>query len=246
MSTKGRYRGGVATWFDNVTGETTLDAHPVNFEDDFLGAGSSAAFPTTATVGSAWIKKIVGVAPPTVASVANAADGQFAAALTATSEKQDAALYQGDSLAFDGSAGALFECRAKLSVLPSAAQVQMVLGLQSAWIDGPDNASFYCGFGFLGNGNVIIRTKDGVTTNAIASSVTVLNTEWHNYQVDMSDPTNVIFYVDGQNLATTSPITFAATGANAIMQPYVSAYKASGTGVGTLTVDFIAARCNRT
>lgn len=248
MGTRGKYIAGNATMFDTVTGETTFSASALFFEDDFVGAGHTAGVPAAGApvAGYAWVKKIVGAAPPTVAFVSNGVGGQLAATLTSTSEKQDAALYMGDNLGFDVTKGLIWEARAQLSVLPSAAQVQMVLGLQSAWIDGPDNASFYLGFGFLANGTILLRSKDGVTTNAVNSGLpAVLNTEWHIYKVDASDVTNVIFSVDGVPIATASPISFAAVGANAVLQGYASAYKASGVGVGTLTLDNMQLRANR-
>ena len=38
---------------------------------------------------------------------------------------------------------------------------------------------------------------------------------------------------------------FAATGSGAVLQPYCSVYKASGTGVGTLAIDVIQASADR-
>lgn len=248
MGTRGKYVGGNSTMFDTVTGETTFSAAALFFEDDFVGAGHTAGVPAAGApvAGYPWVKKIVGAAPPTVAFVSNGAAGQIAATLTSTSEKQDAALYMGDNLGFDVTKGLIWEARAQLSVLPSVAAVQMVMGVQSAWIDGPDNASFYLGFGFLGNGTILLRSKDGVTTNAVNSGLAaVLTTDWHIYKVDASDVTNVIFSVDGIPIATTTPISFAATGANAVLQGYAAAYKASGVGVGTLTLDNMQLRTNR-
>ena len=247
MGTKSKYIGGNATYFDSVTGETTFSAAALFFEDDFVGAGHSAGVPAAGSpvAGYPWVKKIVGAAPPTVAFNSNAAGGQVAAALTATSEKQDAALTMNDNLGFDVTKGLIWEARMNLSVLPSAAQVQMVAGVQSAWIDGPDNASYYLGFGFLGNGTILLRSKDGVTTNAVNSGQAVNAGDWHTYKVDATDPTNVSFSVDGLTVVTASPISFAAVGANAVLQGYAAAYKASGTGVGTLTLDNMQIRANR-
>jgi hypothetical protein len=89
---------------------------------------------------------------------ANAAGGQAAATIDSTSEKQEATLYHGDSLAFDVTKGLVFECRVQLKTLPSAAAVEAVWGLQSAWIDSPDNDSYNAGFGATGSGVVNMRT----------------------------------------------------------------------------------------
>jgi hypothetical protein len=230
-------------YYDVSTFEITDLNSPLQFDDDFIGGGHSAGIPAAGspTAGYPWVKKIVGVAPPTVALVNNAAGGQIACALTATSEKQDAALYWNDSLSLDATKGLMWQCRAQLSVLPSAAGVQAVMGLSSAWIDGPDNASKYIEFGATASGAILLRSQDGTTQNSVASGVTVLATDFHVYAIDVSDPTDVKFFIDGVQVSATGAIKFAATGANAILQSYQSVYKPSGTGVATLTLDAISA-----
>src|SRR5579872_1244121 len=115
--------GNQLEFYDQSTQELTWIASPLYFDDDFIGAGHSAGIPAAGapTAGYPWVKKIVGAAPPTVALVANGAGGQIACTLTATSEKQDAALYWNDSLSLDATKGLVWQCRAQLSVLPSAA-----------------------------------------------------------------------------------------------------------------------------
>jgi len=237
--------GGVQQFFDVVTGETVNVNQPIFFQEDFIGAGHTASIPTTPTVGDPWIQKIVGAAPPTVGAVANAAGGQIALTLTSASQKQDAVLYQGDALNFDVTKELMWEARVNLSVLPSAAGVQTVFGLSSAWIDGPDNASYYLEFGATANGNIILRSQDGVTQNAISSAITVIAGAWHIYRIDATDVTNIGFYIDNVRADTPGSIAFAATGANAILQSYQSVYKPSGTGVATTIVDKIDISANR-
>lgn len=244
MGTRARYEGGILReWDDQQQYETVFSNAPLFFQEDFIGAGHNAGVPAAGApvAGYPWVKKIVGAAPPTVALVANAAGGQIACTLLANSEKEDAALYWNDNLSFDLTKKANFEVRAALSVPPSAAGVQMVAGFQSAWIDGPDNASFYIGFGATANGNLLLRSKDGVTTSAIAALLNgagiALDTGFHVFRIDITDPTDVGFYYDGNRVNASGTIKFAATGTNAILQPYVSVYKPSGTGVATLTVD---------
>ncbi len=246
MPTKAKYVAGVQTFFDSVSFETVAKMSPVVFADDFVGAGS-LVIPAagSAESGVPWTKKIVGAAPPTVAGVANAIGVQVACALTAASEKQDAALYWGDQKGLDVTKGLVFETRVQLSVLPSAAGVQAVFGLSSNWIDGPDSAGQYLQFGATANGNILIRSQDGATQNSIASGITVVNTEWHTFRIDATDVTDVKFFIDGMQVSANGAVAFAATGANAVLQPYVAMYKPSGTGVGTLTADYVKAWMNR-
>jgi hypothetical protein len=246
MSTKAKYIAGIQTFFDSASFETVTKMSPVIFYDDFLGAGS-LIIPAagSAESGVPWTKKIVGAAPPTVAGVANAIGGQIACVLTAVNEKQDAALYWGDQKGLDVTKGLVFETRVQLSVLPSATGVQAVFGLSANWIDGPDNASQYLEFGTTANGNILIRSQDGVTQNSIATGITVLNTEWHTFRIDATDITDVKFFIDGVQVSANGAMAFAATGANAVLQPYLAMYKPSGTGLGTLTTDYVKAWMNR-
>ncbi len=234
--------------FDASTQETIQRYTAATFEDDFIGPSHAAGIPTVITLGYPWIQKIVGAAPPTVGVVANASGGIMQIALTAASQKQDADLYCGDVLNWDATKSATFETRLAMSVLPTTL-VEVVFGLRSAWIDGPDNATAYIDFQMLASGLVNCRALDGVTSaQSVSSGVTLVASAYHNFRFDAADPTNVGFYIDGVKVSPvppTAPITFAATGATAILQPYFSCYKASGTGVGTMLIDSVQCGVNR-
>lgn len=237
--------GDAQSLYDAATFETIQRYSAVTLDEDFTGPGFSS-IPTSATAGCAWIKKTVQTGgTPTVAPVANAPAGIIRAALDATSEKQEATLYAADVLNWDMTKSAIVEARIANHVLPSAAAVEMVFGLQSAWIDGPDNASFYAQFQQLASGVVNMRTKDGVNTKSNAAGVTMTVDAFHIFRIDATDPTNVRFFIDGNEVSTPGQMTFAATGASAILQPYVSVYKASGVGVGTIDLDMVQLGMNR-
>lgn len=247
MTTRAKYIGGVQQFFDDAFNmEVVHRMAPLWYRDDFLGAGA-AVIPAAgaAESGVDWVKKIVGAAPPTVASVANGANGQIACTLTATSEKQDALAYWNDSKAIDATKGAVFEARVQLSVLPSAAGVQAIVGLASNWIDGPDNNTCYVEFGATANGALLIRSFDGVTTKSVASGITLLNTDWAVLRIDATDVTDVKFFINGVQVSATGLVNFAATGSLAVLQPHIQAYKPSGTGVGTITADYVKVWQNR-
>jgi hypothetical protein len=246
MSDKARVHARLNTgnqfeFYDTTTFEVVQVNAPLQFGDDFLGGGHTAGIPAAGApvAGYPWVKKIVGAAPPTVALVANGQFGQIAMALAATSEKEDAALYWNDNLSIDATKGAIWQARAQLSVLPSVAGVLATMGLHSPWIDGPNSAAEYVHFQANGNGNILMQAFDGTNTYSFATAVTVLATDWHIYRIDCSDVTDIKFFIDGVQQNTTGQIKFGATGAAAILQAYNSMYKASGTGVGTLTLDSI-------
>jgi hypothetical protein len=246
MTTKSKYAAGVLTLYDGTTHERVLPVSPILFYQDFLGAGFES-FPAagSAAPGADFVKKIVGAGPPTVAGVSKAIGGQVACVLTATSEKQDAVLYWDDNLALDATKGLVFEARAQLSVLPSAAGVQAVWGVASNWIDGPDNNTAYLEFGATASGAILIRSFDGTTQNSIFSGVTVQPTEWHVYRIDATVLTDVKFFIDGVQVTAAGVINWAAAGTLAVLQPYLAAYKPSGAGLATLTLDFVRAWMNR-
>lgn len=245
MTTRSKYTGGRLDFIDSATHERVLPVAPVLFYDDFLGAPTVVPAAGSPESGMLWCKKIVGAAPPTVAGVANAIGGQVACTLTSTSEKQDAALYWNDQKGIDVTKGAIFEARFQLSVLPSAAGVQAVVGLASNWIDGPDNNTCYLEIGATASGALLIRSFDGTTTVSAAANVTLLATDWAIVRIDATDPTDVKMFANGAQVTTTGQINFAATGTLAVLQPYAAMYKPTGVGVGTLTVDYVRAWGNR-
>lgn len=216
-----------------------IDA-PLQFVDDFIGGGHTAGVPAAGapSAGYPWVKKIVGAAPPTVALVNNGAGGQMAMALTATSEKEDAALYWNDNLSIDVTKGAVWQARAQLTTLPTLL-AQATMGLHSAWIDGPDNAAEYIHFAAAGNGTILMQAYDGTNTYSISTGLTVANTDWHIYRIDCTVLTDIKFFIDGNQVSANGAVAFGATGANAVLQAYASMYKASGAGLGQLTLDAI-------
>jgi hypothetical protein len=251
MTTRSKYRSNILTFFDDATNETVLPMAPLLFADDFIGAGHTAGIPAAGSpaAGYPWVKKIVGAAPPTVALASNASGGQVQLALAATSEKEDAVLYWNDNLAIDVTKIAVWEARVALSVLPSAAGVQAVFGLAAAWIDGPDNNVKYLEFGCTANNTLLVRSQDGTTQASVAALnagvAVTLDTAFHTFRISAENPADVAFYFDGNRVNATGSIGYAATGANAILQPYAAVYKPSGTGLATMLIDKVDVWSNR-
>jgi len=248
MSTKAQTYpySGYATWLESTTHERVFIGAPISFTDDFLGAGPGAGVPAAGSpvLGYPWVKKLQGT-PTGVAIVANGLGGLMQCALAATSEKEEATLYQNDQLTWDSTKTIIYQSRVKLSVLPSATGVEAVWGLSSAWIDGPDNATYYIEFGITGSGGGLnMRVQDGVSQRAVSTGYTV-DTNFHLYRSEMDTSGDLHFYVDGTEYSTsTSPLTWGAT--SAPLQLYHSVYKPSGTGVATMVTDSINAWSPRT
>lgn len=245
MSTKARYNAGTQVFYDPAQSyEHPFAMAPMFYDEEFTGGGKAGGtFPTSATAGSDWVKKLTNAG--TVAGVANGAGGQVACALAVTSEIEDAILNWGDQRALDVTKGLVVEMRAQLTVLPSLAGAQAVWGVGANFISGPDNITQYLQFGATANGAILLRSKDGTTTNAIASGVTVLTTEWHIYRIDATNLADIKYFIDGVQVSATAAVSFVATGANAVLQPYMGMGKTASAALGTLTVDYFRAWSNR-
>ena len=239
-TTRGKHRNGVLTFFDSVSFEEMLPVAPLVFADDFLGAGS-VVVPAggSAETGNPWAKKIVGAAPPTVAGVADAANGVMQCAMTSSSQAQTATLYHDDQRGFSVEQGLVFECRAKLSVLPTLVG-EIQFGLIGNYNAVPDSVAESIVFDADGSGLINCATDDATTDSGpISSGVTATAAQWKVYRIDMVDVTNVLFFIDGVGVATGTTFAYAATGANAILQPGFQCYKASGAGLGDIQVDYV-------
>lgn len=238
MSTKSHFLNGILRFYDGITGEDVLPLAPIVFHDDFLPATAGAAIPTSLAAGSPWIAKLVKtVGSPTVAGGGSKANGTVTATIDNTSEKQEATLYNGDVRDFVLGQGCTFESYVKIGTLATGV-AEIVVGLTAAWADGPNSIANSAYFSISG-GAITCRVNDNSNAISAASGVTVDNTGFHLLKIDFSDLTNILFYIDGTRVAQSTTFAFTGNAAAQLMQAYVSAYKASGTGVASIEVDMI-------
>jgi len=236
MTTRARYNGGLLEYYESLTHERFPVGAPVVFIDDFLGAGVAVPAAASAESGVPWVKKIVGNA--TLAIAADSTNGELSCALDATSEKQNAEAYFNDELQFHVQQGLVFEARFKASVLPTG-NAEMVIGLISNWADGLDNATYSVFATLDGSGEIICEKDDNASDESTTSGVTLTNAEYAIVRIDCTDYADIKFYVNGSRVAESNTFDWAASSANSKVQPVVGCYKASGTGVGTLLVDYV-------
>jgi hypothetical protein len=237
---------GRQVFYDGATFETLKAMFPVVYYDDFLGAGKVVVPAAgSAESGMDWVKKIVGAAPPTVAGAADAAGGVVQCALTSGSQKQDAGLYMDDQRNFDITKGLIFEARIKVTVIPTLV-AEVIVGLVDDWSDGLiDSATYQISFNLDGAADIRCQSDDNATDRDADSGIDAATGTWNILRIDCTDVTDIKFFIDGAGVATGTTFPFAATGANAILQPYVGLYKASGAGVGTVQVDYVKIWQNR-
>lgn len=210
---------------------------PVTFYDDFIG--SDVAIPAAASPesGCRWVKKIVGTT--TLVGGADALNGTMVCTLDATSEKQEASAYFNDELTWSALQNCVIEFKFTPTVLPTG-NGELYLGVSSAWADGPRDGATYSAFIVLdGSGAIVCESDDNATDATTAAGVTLINTSSCIVRIDCTAAATlgVKFYVNGSLVKTSA--AWAASAANSHVQPMFGAYKVSGTGLGTLTVDYV-------
>lgn len=233
---------GRQVFYDGVTFETLMNGYPVQFYDDFIGA--DVVIPAFGSVesGVAWAKKIVGAAPPTVAKVADGVNGSVLCSLTADDQKQDAVLAMNDELMFSIAQGAIFECRATFTTLPTLSAKSMI-GLFGAWKDG--GSDYRVGFEIPAGGVVTCESDDNTTDTSAASTITLVASTYNIFRIDCTDQADIKFYIDGVRVCESTTFNNAANASNSKVQPHAGLYKASSAGVGVLSVDYIKVFQNR-
>lgn len=247
MGTKANWKGNILQFYDTAYGyEHPARMAPVQFYDDFCGADAVIPASGSDESGCKWTKKIVLTAgTPTVAKVADAAGGVVQCALDATNEKQDALLHMDDLRNFDITKGLIFEARIKVTVTPTLL-AEAYWGLIDDHSDGLiDSATYMAAFTADGATAVHAETDDNATDLDVDTGVTAGTTQWKVYRIDATVVTDLKFSIDGTEVCASTTFPYAATGANAILQPAIGLYKSTGAGVGTIQVDYVRIWQNR-
>jgi len=245
MRTRCKYNwheSGRQVFYDGVTFETLKAMFPVVFYDDFIGADVVFLASGAAAEGCVWTKKIVGAAPPTVAKVADSVNGLVLGSLTSDDQKQDAALHMNDELMFSIAQGAIFEARLALTTLPTLLGVAS-FGLWGAWKDA--GSDYRVGFEVPAGGIVTCESDDNATDLSAASTVTLVAGVYHIFRIDCTNQADIKFFIDGVRVCASTTFANVASAANSKCQPHLGLYKASGAGLGVLSVDYVKVWQNR-
>lgn len=234
---------GKLTFYDGSTFETLWSGFPVSFDDDFQGA--DVVIPASGSVesGCKWSKKIVAAAgSPTVAKTADGVNGFVACTLHVQSEKEDAALHMNDELMFSIAQGAIFEARLALTTLPTLNGVAS-WGLWGAWGDG--GSAYRVGFEVPAGGAVTCESDDNATDTAALAGQTMVAGTYYVFRIDCTNQSDIKFFINGARVASGTTFANAASAANSKCQPHLGLYKASGAGLGTLSIDYVKIWQNR-
>ena len=208
-------------------------ANKVNHFEDFEGAALNS------TDGK-WGTNTVGAGGPTVALVADTANGEVACILEATNQLQRAELYWNNQFNIDSEKNPIVKFRVKFATV--AANEFAVVGLCNARDNTYDDIVSNVWFRLDAAMDLLIEGDDGTTdTDDVDTGIDAVNGTYLTLKIDLSDLTAVEFTIDGVLFTTTVDLT-ALTG---VIQPFIMVGKASGTGVPSVTLDYIEVEWDR-
>ena len=76
-------------------------------------------------------------------------------------------------------------------------------------------------------------------TGAAATTTTLVAGTYYIFRIDCTTQSNIKFYINGTRVAASTTFNNAASAANSKCQPHFGLYKASGAGLGVLSVDYV-------
>jgi hypothetical protein len=190
--------------------------------------------PTADKADHPWTKLDVKTGGTNAFAVAAAgAFGEMEFKTSATSELNIVGLSFGDSNRLPGNLPYWFEVRAKKASL--AANHILVIGLADDHDNDPSAVARRVWFKYNASNALLIEGDDDDTAhNNVAAGVTV-DTGYHRYLIDGSNPHHPHFYFDGVRVGSLRLPELDAT----TLQPYIALRKAEGTTQPTVTLDQI-------
>lgn len=232
------HKTGRQVFYDESTFETLMNAFPKQFIEEFKGSAGGSVFDGT------MIWNVVDVGDATEAIVAD--KDQFLLHLHATSEAEDAVLYQNDNKTFDVGEGLIFETRIDMAVSPGTGVVA-VFGMCGDHNLDKDSATEAAWFRM--DASLVLKVESDDTTNNnddTATGITLVAGIYNIFRIDFTDLTDVKFFVDGVRVADSTTFDMSnLSAAEQQMQPYFSLDKASGTALGDMNIDYVKIFSNR-
>jgi hypothetical protein len=146
--------------------------------------------------------------------------------------------------AFTVSKGLIFETRLAVTTNPSD-QVELLVGLMgnayATNLQAAENNDIPIHAFFVFDGSAVCKifTDDEVTDNDAVATGHSADGDYHVYKIDFTDPSDVMFYVDGAQVAKTTTFDISNASGNLQVAPYCVATKAGGNGVIVFDIDYI-------
>lgn len=166
--------------------------------------------------------------------------GVITSIIDADNNAEDAVLYWGDITTIPVNKGAFMEFRARFTTIPTTG-VAVVMGMAGAHNLDKDTVAESAWFRLQASASLLLETDDTTNNNDDQDTGEDLVVDtWYTFQIDFNHIDDVRFYLDGSRLLPGTNFDMSnLTDTEAMMQPYFSLDKASGTGVGTLQLDYV-------
>jgi hypothetical protein len=187
----------------------------------------------------------------------DAPDGVFQLAHTTASETQSVLLSLGGTNAISPTKEVVFEARVKITLSTDSAfdadsiysvYIGMVtagtaVSASATLFDGTaDNVGFFLG-GISGTNSIYLESDDATTNNDDKDSGKDFTSgTYHIYKIDMTDTSNVLFYVDGELANNGNSFDMSAIAATDYLEPFIlfSRTNAGGTNrAHTMDIDYV-------
>jgi hypothetical protein len=157
--------------------------------------------------------------------------------LASTSEAENVCLYFGDVLPLD--LAKLQHVEFIVQVAGIDAVTDVTFGVGSARADDPDTVAVNAFFKIDGSAStsaLLVQSDDG-TNDLSAAAGTTLASVYKKCVIDFSQGlSDVRFFVDGERVAASTTFDMSNITAGQNVQPIIQIQKASGTGVGSVTL----------
>ena len=213
----------------------------VQIFDDFFGDGALALDGATLGTGGLFVNHDTSSSGAPTFAFQGAADGVYRMKFSSTDESQKIATYLGDAVCIPPTKKPIFEARVKITGTFSADD-RVVIGLGSARNATLDSVADHVWFRMEGaNNNILVEGDDAATDNDDNdTSVDWTTGTFHIYKIDMSDTSNVRFFVDGTECVLPEAIDVSGMVAGDLLQPIIELQKDAGTVQHSVDVDYIS------
>jgi len=235
---KCRWDSGMQIFYDAATNETVHVNAPYYFYDDFVGHAGLEVGDTAET----WDIVDVSAAGDTTPAIlpgtaASGAIGVVRLQIENNDEAEDSVLYWGDQTPVQLYNDTQFECRLAVHGTVGTG-VCAVWGMCGAHNLDKDTIAESAWFRLDASNVLTIETDDTTNDTSTTAAITLVTDVYHNFRVNFANMSDVKFYMDGVQMAPATTFDMSnLTAAEAMVQPYFSLDKASGTGTGTLYID---------
>ena len=212
---------------------------------DFIGGG---ALPLATAGGEGFVNHDTSSSGAPTFAFQGTADGIYRMAFASTDEAEYLATYLGDAVCVPPTANPIFEGRIAITGTFSADD-RVVFGLASARNNTLDSIADHVWFRMEGaNNNILIEGDDGTNdNNDNDTGVDWASGTFVKLKIDMSDLTNVKFYIDGAIVSLTSneKIDVSNMVAGDLLQPYIEMQKDAGSVTHSVDIDYISVLWDR-